>query len=91
MTKGWKQGLDNGVLGNPPKTALGRQQGSVMNFYDVIAEGENPNGQCSIVPGGRTCEGTSVEWNSYYNRSQPNGERWGKRPTRKTDYDPWSY
>jgi hypothetical protein len=79
--KGWPQSLDNGVMNLPNVPEPGSRQstqarmGKNMDFYSMIAGGENEHGQTTISPAMVTRAGKTVYDQEDYPNTQK-GDRW---------------
>lgn len=77
---GYDQYLDNGVM-KGRQSGPDNKQGKSLNFFDVIAKGENPNGQTTHAPGQVVQGGEVIYEQERYPRDFQGGSRWS--PKRK--------
>jgi hypothetical protein len=72
---GYKQNLDNGVIGKPrgvdPST---KDKG--LCFHSLVDKGENPNGFSAVVPTGSTAHDSREGKNKNYSWDPVSGPRW---------------
>lgn len=72
--------LDDGVMRKPTSAFTGSRTSKSLNFYDIIAKGDNPNGQTTISPAEVTRGGESIGYGQQRWRESADGNRWGNNP-----------